>query len=389
MDLKMAQQLDLFRKAPKVLLHDHLDGGVRPETVIDLAAQANLTLPARDPKALADWFHMGANRGNLKQYLEGFGKTCAVMQSEEALERIAFEMLEDMRHDGVCYVETRFAPIFHMEKGLNMSRVVNAVLRGLEQGRKAFGVRYGLILCSMRNMDHSLEVAELAVSFRDQGVVGFDLAGEEIGYPAKRHLDAFHFIQRENFYITIHAGEAFGKESIWQAIQYCGAHRVGHGVRLKDDLFFNERGEVVGMGRLAEYVMNRRIPLEICLSSNLHTGATTSLDSHPFRIFFDRKFRVTLNTDNRLMSDTTMSKEFELASRHFNLDLRDLEKITINSMKSAFVPYRDRCDVIYDVIKPRYAELHAAVASYRNRRGDAPIPEIVSAPAPPTAVEPA
>ncbi len=379
MDMAMAETLGLFKKAPKVLLHDHLDGGVRPSTVIDLAEGLNVDLPSTDPEALADWFHLGANRGNLKLYLEGFGKTCAVMQTEEALERIAYEMLEDMRQDGVCYVETRFAPVFHLQKGLTMSRVVSSVLRGLEQGRKQFGVRYGLILCSMRNMDHALEVAELAVAFRDRGVVGFDLAGEELGYPAKRHLDAFHFIQRENFYITIHAGEAFGKESIWQAIQYCGAHRIGHGVRLIDDVFFNDRREVVGLGRLASYVLNRRIPLEICLSSNLHTGAASSFETHPFRVFFGRKFRVTLNTDNRLMSNTTMTKEFELAARHFQLDLRDLEKITINSMKSAFIDYRDRCDVIYDVIKPRYAELHAEVSAYRSRSQDGSQPSLQAA----------
>lgn len=385
MDLEMAARLDLFRKAPKVLLHDHLDGGLRPQTVIDLAREDKIPLPFNDAEKLGEWFHLGANKGNLKQYLEGFAVTCSVMQTEEALERVAYEMMADMRQDGVCYVETRFAPIFHMSKGLSLFRVVQAVLNGLEAGRKAFGVRYGLILCSMRNMDNSLEIAELAISFRDRGVVGFDLAGEEIGYPAKRHIEAFQFIQRENFYSTIHAGEAFGKESIWQAIQYCCAHRIGHGVRLKDDFFFNDRGEAVGMGRLAEYVLNRRIPLEICLSSNLHTGAVPSIQEHPFKLFYQKKFRITLNTDNRLMSDTCMTKEFEIAARHFDLEFRDFEKLTINAMKSAFIDYKSRCDLIYDVIKPKYAELNAEIAEYKNRRREeqrSPDSEEGAAPAP-------
>ncbi len=347
----------LLRSLPKVLLHEHLDGVLRPQSVIELARQEKYSsLPSGDPAALADWFHQGANKGSLAKYLEGFAHTIAVMQSEEALERVAYEQAEDLRKDGVVYFETRFAPVFHTRKGLTHQQVVSAVLKGLERGRKDFGVSSGLIICAMRNMDVSLEMAELAVDFRERGVVGFDLAGEEGGYPPKKHVDAFHYIQRENFNITIHAGEGFGKESIWQAIKYCGAHRIGHGTRLIDDIAISE-GKVVKLGDLAQYVLDKRIPLEICLISNVHTGATPSLGEHPFKILYQEKFRVTLNTDNRLMSDTTMTKEFEAAASTFGLSLNDFEKITINAMKSAFLPYDQRIRFIYSVIKPRYAAL--------------------------------
>src|ERR1700737_1837121 len=217
---------------PKVLLHEHLDGVLRPQTVIELAAKAKYSkLPTSDPTALAQWFHQGANKGSLAKYLEGFAHTIAVMQTEEALERVAYEQAEDLSQDGVVYFETRFAPVFHTRKGLTHQQIVAAVLKGMERGKKDFGISSGLILCAMRNMDVSREMAELAVDFRERGVVGFDLAGEEGGYPAKKHVDAFHFIQRQNFNITIHAGEGFGKESIWQAIKYCGAHRIGPATR--------------------------------------------------------------------------------------------------------------------------------------------------------------
>jgi adenosine deaminase len=347
----------LIRRFPKVLLHEHLDGVLRPATVIDLANHAKYTgLPTRDPVALAEWFHQGANKGSLAKYLEGFAHTIAVMQTEEALERVAYEQAEDLSKDGVVYFETRFAPVFHTTKGLTHQQVVSAVLKGLDRGRKDFGVSSGLIICAMRNMDVSLEMAELAVDFRERGVVGFDLAGEEGGYPPKKHVDAFHYIQRENFNITIHAGEGYGKESIWQAIQYCGAHRIGHGTRLIDDIAIAE-GKAVKLGDLAQYVLDKRIPLEICLISNVHTGATPSLAEHPFKILYQEKFRVTLNTDNRLMSDTSMSKEFEAAANTFGLSVDDFEKITINAMKSAFLPYDQRCRFIYSVIKPGYARL--------------------------------
>jgi adenosine deaminase len=353
----------VLKTIPKVLLHEHLDGVLRPRTVIDLASSAGYKeLPSEDPEELARWFHQGANQGSLPKYLEGFAHTIAVMQSEGALARVAYEQAEDLSQDGVVYFETRFAPLFHTRNGLTHQQVISAVLKGLEQGRRDFGISSGLIICAMRNMDVSLEMAELAVDFRERGVVGFDLAGEEGGYPPKKHVDAFHYIQRQNFNITIHAGEGFGKESIWQAIQYCGAHRIGHGTRLIEDMTVVD-GKVVKLGNLAQYVLDKRIPLEICLLSNVHTGAAASVAEHPFRIFYQERFRVTLNTDNRLMSDTSMTKEFEAAADTFGLSLDDFEKITINAMKSAFLPYNRRIDFIYSVIKPGYAKNRASLSA--------------------------
>src|SRR5271169_1101082 len=332
-----------IRRLPKVLLHDHLDGGLRPQTVIDLAQEIGYKkLPTNNPDKLSTWFQRGAKRGSPPLYLEGFAHTCAVMQTEEALERVAYEMMEDMYKDGVVYVETRFAPVFHTERGLHWEEIVTAVLNGLERGKQKFGVEYGLIICAMRNMKLSQEMAELAIDFRERGVVGFDLAGEEGGYPPKKHVDAFHYIQRANFNITIHAGEAFGKESIWQAIQWCGAHRIGHATRLIEDLKMSESHptQILSMGYLAQYILDKRIPLEICLTSNVDTGAVKSIKEHPFGILHRYKFRVTLNTDDRLMSNTTMTKELKIAHDVFKLSFDDLEKLTINAMKSAFVPYK-------------------------------------------------
>ena len=349
---------EIIRSVPKVLLHDHLDGGLRPQTIIDLADDLNYKkLPTRDKDELAEWFHVGANKGSLVEFLKGFEHTTAVLQTKEGLERAAYEMLEDMKNDGVVYVETRFAPVYHVNKNLYLDDTVTSVLRGLEKGKNDFGVGYGLILCGMRNMKNTLEIAELAVNFRQDGVVGFDLAGEEGGYPPKKHLEAFQFIQRSNFNITIHAGEAFGKESIWQAIQWCGAHRIGHATRLVEDIVFDENGEVVSFGELAQYILDKRIPLEICLLSNLHTGAVDKLENHPFGILFKEKFRVTINTDDRLMSDNNLTKEFLIATNYFNISFDEMEKITINSMKSAFIPYKERLRYIYKIIKPGFQKV--------------------------------
>ncbi|HTS37276.1 MAG TPA: adenosine deaminase [Candidatus Solibacter sp.] len=358
----MKLEKPLLRTLPKVLLHEHLDGVLRPQTMVELAKGLGYQeLPSADATALGNWFHQGANQGSLAKYLEGFKHTIAVMQTEESLERVAYEQAEDLSRDGVVYYETRFAPIFHTTGGLTHQQVVSAVLKGMARGRQDFGIRSGLILCAMRNMNFSLEMAELAVDFRQRGVVGFDLAGEEGGYPPKKHVDAFHYIQRENFNITIHAGEGFGKESIWQAIQYCGAHRIGHGTRLIDDIAISD-GKAVKLGDLAQYVLDKRIPLEICLISNVHTGATPSLAEHPFKILYQEKFRVTLNTDNRLMSNTSMTQEFEAAAETFGLTLADFEKITINAMKSAFLPYSQRLEVIYQVLKPGYARVREGLS---------------------------
>jgi adenosine deaminase len=360
-----------IRALPKVLLHDHLDGGLRAQTVIDLAKDIGYKkLPTYETRELAEWFQRGAKRGSLTLYLKGFAHTCGVMQTEEALERVAYEMMEDMYKDGVVYVETRFSPVYHTKKGLHWEEIVTAVLRGLDRGRKDFNVEYGLIICAMRDMTLSQEMAELAVDFRERGVVGFDLAGEEGGYPPKKHVDAFHYIQRENFNITIHAGEAFGKESIWQAIQWCGAHRIGHATRLIEDMKISDDDprEVVSMGYLAQYVLDKRLPLEICLTSNVDTGAVKSVDEHPFGIYHRYKFRVTLNTDDRLMSNTTMTKEYKLAHDAFKLTFHDLEKLSINAMKSAFIPYKKRIDLIYNVIKPGFEKAKRS-ADIKKTRG--------------------
>lgn len=353
----MSIPLNAIQEMPKVLLHDHLDGGLRSQTIVELAKDQRYDkLPTNDPGELAEWFRVGASRGSLSLYLEGFAHTCGVMQTDEALERVAYEAMEDLKKDGVVYGEIRFAPVFHTEKGLHWGEIVSAVLRGLMRGEKDFGVGGGLIICAMRNMNLSEEMAQLAVDFRDRGVVGFDLAGEEGGYPPKKHVEAFEYIQRQNFNITVHAGEGFGKESIWQAIQWCGAHRIGHATRLIEDIITSE-GKIIKLGTLAQYILDKRIPLEICLSSNVHTGAVKSLPEHPFGIYYKGKFRVTLNTDNRLMSATTLSKEFQIAEEMFHLSFAEIEKITINAMKSAFVPYEERIKYIYNLIKPGFQRL--------------------------------
>ncbi|MFP4362538.1 MAG: adenosine deaminase [Spirochaetia bacterium] len=347
---------EMIRRIPKVELHDHLDGSVRPETIVDLANEYNVILPEQTPEKLAHWFHRGADRKNLAQYLEGFGVTLSVMQRPEALERIAYESILDLATDNVVYAEIRFAPVLHLEEGMNQEQVIEAVLKGLEQGKKETGTEYGVILCAMRNQKISLEIAELAVNYRAKGVVGFDLAGDEFGHPPKKHLDAFEFIRRKNFNITIHAGEAFGVESIWQALQICGAHRIGHATRLIEDMAVTGT-RIEKMGSLSHFIKDKRVPLECCLSSNIQTGAAESLDTHPFQIYYRNNFRVMLGTDNRLMSNTTMTKEMQIAVEYYNLTLRDLEKLTLNAMKSAFIHHDKRIKIIYDVIKPGYAKV--------------------------------
>lgn len=355
-----------IRTLPKVLLHEHLDGGLRPTTVIELAAELGYRgLPTTDPKDLASWFHRGAQRGNLPEYLEGFLHTTSVMQTDDALERVAFEFIEDMYDDGVVYAEVRFAPVYHTERGLTQDEVVAAVIRGLERGERTYGVEWGLIICAMRHMQNSLEAAVLAIRNRPLGVVGFDLAGGEDGFPPKKHVEAFQAIERANFYITLHAGEAYGPKSIWQALQYCGAHRLGHATRLRDDTETLPDG-TLQLGSLAQYVLDRRIPLEMCLLSNLHTGACTSLEDHPFGTFFRRGFRVCLNTDDRLMSDTSMTRETTLATELFDLRLKDLEKLSLNAMKSAFAPFDKRLRLIFETIKPGFAAAHTLLPDTHN-----------------------
>jgi len=347
------------QRAPKVLLHEHLDGGLRPETVLELAGRCGYRgLPEREPEPLARWFAAGADRGSLALYLEGFRHTIAVLQSAEALERVAFEFVEDMARDNVVYAEVRFAPHFHTQGGLGLDGVMEAVVRGLRHGMDEYPVKVGLIVCAMRNLSSmlSMQMAELAVAWRSRGCVGFDLAGEEAGHPAKHHIDAFQLVKRMNFSITIHAGESFGPESIWQALQYCGAHRIGHGTRLVEDMVLYE-GKPISLGPLAQYVLDHRVPIEVCLSSNVHTGATPELARHPFPHYLAKGYRVTLNTDNRLMSRTSMTDEYMLAVKHFGCTLDQLEKLCINGMKSAFANYDERIALIFERIKPGYALL--------------------------------
>jgi len=349
----------LCRRLPKVLLHEHLDGGLRPATVLELATERGYDgLPEAEAAALGRWFHSGADRGSLPLYLEGFRHTIAVMQSTEALERVAYEALEDLAAEGVVYAELRFAPHFHTEGGLGLDAVMLAVLRGMQRASDEHDIGFGLIVCAMRNEPEELSVklAELAIAYREQGCVGFDLAGEEAGHPANHHLRAFQLAKRLNFSITIHAGESFGPESIWQALQYCGAHRIGHGVRLVEDVVTYDE-KIIKVGYLAQYVLDHRIPLEVCLSSNVHTGAAASMAAHPFPLFKRLGFRLTLNTDNRLMSSTTMTDEYLVAVEHFGCGLDDLEELSINGMKSAFLHYDERCRIIYERIKAPFAAL--------------------------------
>ncbi|MFE6227290.1 MULTISPECIES: adenosine deaminase [unclassified Streptomyces] len=353
---------DQIRRAPKVLLHDHLDGGLRPGTIIELAReQGYAKLPETEPDKLGVWFREAADSGSLERYLETFAHTCAVMQTREALFRVAAECAVDLAEDGVVYAEVRYAPEQHLEGGLTLEQVVEAVNEGFREGERrarAAGhrIRVGALLTAMRHAARALEIAELANRYRDDGVVGFDIAGAEAGYPPTRHLDAFEYLKRENNHFTIHAGEAFGLPSIWQALQWCGADRLGHGVRIIDDIEVGGDGEV-RLGRLAAYVRDKRIPLEMCPTSNLQTGAAASYAEHPIGLLRRLHFRATVNTDNRLMSGTSMSREFELLVDAFDYTLDDIQWFTVNAMKSAFIPFDERLAMINDVIKPGYAEL--------------------------------
>ena len=367
-DVAISEQV---ARAPKALLHDHLDGGVRPATILELAERIGYAgLPASDAPALERWFRESADSGSLERYLETFDHTLAVMQTEEGLHRIARECALDLAADGVVYAESRYAPEQHLRDGLALEQVVEAVTAGFEEGAAeaaAAGtpIRIVSLLTAMRHAAKSREIAELAVAYRDKGVVGFDIAGAEAGYPPTRHLDAFEYLRRENFHFTIHAGEAFGLPSIWEAIQWCGADRLGHGVRIVDDITVEEgtdlthahAGDGITIGRLAAYVRDDRIPLEMCPSSNLQTGAAASIAEHPITLLKALRYRVTVNTDNRLMSGTSMSKEMQLLVDQAGWTLPDLRWVTINALKSAFIPFDERLALIEQVVKPGYAEL--------------------------------
>jgi adenosine deaminase len=351
---------DEVQRAPKVLLHDHLDGGLRPQTVIELAADCGHELPATEADALGRWFTDSADSGSLERYLETFDHTVGVMQTAHGLARVARECVEDLAADGVVYAEVRYAPEQHVSNGLTLDEVVAAVQEGIDEGTAATDGRVVVrqLLTAMRHQARSREIAELAVAWRDRGVAGFDIAGAEAGFPPTRHLDAFEYLQRENSHFTIHAGEAFGLPSIWQAIQWCGADRLGHGVRIIDDITVGEDGSIE-LGRLAAYVRDRRIPLEMCPASNLQTGAAASLAEHPIGLLTELRFRVTVNTDNRLMSGTSMTDEMVNLAETFGYSLADLRWFTLNAMKSAFLPFDERLALIDEIIKPGYVELGA------------------------------
>ncbi len=373
---------DVLRAAPKVLLHDHLDGGLRPQTIIELAiGDAEVQPPASDAEGLARWFRDNADSGSLVRYLETFDQTLSVMQTEEGLFRVASEAAQDLAADGVVYAESRYAPEQHLQRGLTLEQVVEAVNAGFREGERLAAeagtpIRVTSLVTAMRHAANSREIAELAVAYRDDGVAGFDIAGAEAGYPPTRHLAAFEYLRRESAHFTIHAGEAFGLKSIWEAIQWCGADRLGHGVRIVDDITVEgapfpewlDRAaadgltsladvdlDTVDLGLLAAYVRDARIPLEMAPSSNLQTGAARSIGLHPISLLKRLRFRVTLNTDNRLMSDTSMSREAGLLIDEAGWTLADLRWVTINAMKSAFVAFDQRLALIDGTIKPGYA----------------------------------
>jgi adenosine deaminase len=366
---RMAPTHDEILAAPKVLLHDHLDGGLRPATVLELAREIGHELPADDPESLGRWFREAADSGSLETYLETFAHTVAVMQTRESLVRVAAECAEDLAADGVVYAEVRYAPEQHLEQGLSLEQVIEAVIEGFRLGEEraaaaGHSIRVVSLLTAMRHAARSREIAELVVRYRDAGVVGFDIAGAEAGFPPSRHLDAFEYLRRENAHFTIHAGESFGLPSIWEALQWCGADRLGHGVRIIDDVKVGDDGHAT-LGLLAAYVRDKRVPLELAPSSNIQTGAAPSIAEHPFGLLARMRFRVTVNTDNRLMSDTSMSKEFGLLSEAFGYDLDEFQWFTVNALKSSFIPFNERLALINDVVKPGYAALKSQRAFAR------------------------
>jgi adenosine deaminase len=359
----MTMTIEEIRAMPKVLLHDHLDGGLRPATIVELALETGYTrLPTTDVDDLARWFTRGADQHDLVLYLETFEHTVGVMQTREALTRVAAECAEDLAADGIVYAEVRFAPELHVARGLSLDEVVEAVLEGFRLGSEGRRIDVRALLTAIRTAARSREIAELAVRHRDEGVVGFDIAGAEAGSPPTAHLEAFQYVQRENFHITIHAGEAFGLPSIWEALQVCGTDRLGHGVRIVDDIELGPDGSpVLGadgrpvLGRLAAYVRDRRVPLEMCPTSNVQTGAAPSIAEHPIGLLRKLYFRVTVNTDNRLMSGVTLSSELLAVAEAFGYGWRDIEWLTLNAMKSAFAHFDERLHLINDIIKPAFA----------------------------------
>jgi adenosine deaminase len=321
--------LEVFQRLPKTDLHVHLDGSLRLSTILELAEKQRIELPARDEDGLRKAMHLGENCGSLVEYLKAFDVTLRVMQTEDALTRIAYELAEDAAKENVRYMEVRYAPMLHTRRSLRLTSVVEAVLGGLRQAQKDFGIESNVIICGIRNVssESSLEMAELAVAYKNRGVVGFDLAGAEYDHPAKHHKQAFQLVRDNNINVTIHAGEAYGPESIAQAVHVCGAHRIGHGCRLREN------------GDLLHYINDHRIPLECCPSSNVQTGAIRELASHPLKLYYNLGLRVTVNTDNRLITDTTVSKELYLCHAHLGMSFEDVKHVVLNGFKSSFLPF--------------------------------------------------
>jgi len=324
--------LEVFQALPKTDLHVHLDGSLRIETILEIAQREDIELPARDSGGLREAIGCGKQFGSLVEYLRGFDVTLRVMQTEAALERIAFELAEDAHRENVRYMEVRYAPMLHTRRGLKLTRVVEAVLGGLRRARETYGVKANVIICGIRNIspESSYQMAELAVAYKGRGVVGFDLAGAEADFPAKHHKDAFQLVRDNNINCTIHAGEAYGPESIAQAIHVCGAHRIGHGCRLREN------------GDLLHYMNDHRIPLECCPSSNVQTGAVKDLGTHPLKLYFDLGLRVTINTDNRLITDTSVSRELYLVHREMGVPFADIKAMILAGFKSSFQPFHEK-----------------------------------------------
>jgi adenosine deaminase len=321
--------LEVIEKLPKTDLHVHLDGSLRLGTILELADRQRIELPSHDADGLRAAMNLGQNCGSLVEYLKAFDVTLRVMQTEESLERIAYELAEDAARENVRYMEVRYAPMLHTRRGLKLTSVVEAVLSGLRAAQTDLRIESNVIICGIRNVspESSLEMAEIAVAYKNRGVVGFDLAGAEYDHPAKHHKNAFQLVRDNNINVTIHAGEAYGPESIAQALHVCGAHRIGHGCRLREN------------GDLLHYVNDHRIPLECCPSSNVQTGAIRNLASHPLKLYYNLGLRVTVNTDNRLVTDTSVSKELWLCHTQMGLTLGDLKGIVLAGFKSAFLPF--------------------------------------------------
>ncbi|GLU47677.1 adenosine deaminase [Nocardiopsis ansamitocini] len=369
---------DTVQRVPKVVLHDHLDGAARPATLVQLARVSGYQgLVTEDPERLAAWFRAVDEPRSLERHLARFDPLVDLLQTPEALTRVAAEYVQDLAEDGVVYAEAKIAPEQHTRAGLTREQVVDSVVEGIRVGTakaRLFGrtVDVRLLLTAMRQAADSLEIADLAVRYRHRGVVGFDIAGPEAGYPPTRHISACEYVKRENFNLTLHAGEGFGLSSIWEAIQWCGADRLGHGVRIVDDIAVGaEEGGTEGprpsakLGQLAAYVRDKRIPLELCPASNVRTGAVRALAEHPVDLLRRLRFRVTVNTDSRLLAATSMTDEFTALADVFGYGLRELRWFTVNAMKSAFIGHDERLDLIERVIKPGYA------AEYRDHAGAA------------------